>query len=254
MTENEHNACIVSFFMDNIAIETVDKQAKTVAKFNKSKVPHYHIKTDMRHGASMDFVWASMGISHPTFAGHDVPRRFDHDVVLFLDIDALPLNDFAIDYFIETAAAGHLIGNIQRSNHIQNNQHVFAAPSALAISQSTFLTIGKPTGLEVPSRSDVAEEYTYAAEKNGIVPLELLMPVRFDAPPAECPSWALKDGMPVYGRGTTFGSDYWNGTELRSSEGQVKSLIWHNFQSFHPGQQERFMAKCDELLKEDYNG
>ena len=252
MTDNPHNACIVTFFMDNLSIDTVKKHAETVSKFNKSKVPHYHINTPMNHGASMDYIWHMMGLKHKTFGEQAVEKKFDHDVVFFLDVDALPLNDWAIDHFILQAVnCGKLFGNIQRSNHIQNNQHVFAAPSAVALSVDTFLTLGKPSAIP-NNRSDVGEEYTWAAEEVG-VPFELLMPLKFDAPPAECPSWALKDGMPVYGRGTTFGYENYHSPETFEPVGP-QGLIWHNFQSFHPGQQERFIAKCDELLKEDYNG
>ena len=232
----KHNACIISFFMSNINVKTVEKQHAVVAKFNKSQYPHYAIHTDLRHGASMDLAWAMNGIDHPTFRGHNIEKRFDHDIIFFLDIDALPLNEDAIDYYIDKAAEGKLIGNIQNSNHIQNNKHLFAAPSAVAMSVDTFLTIGRPSALET-RRADVAEEYTYAAEESKIVPIELLLPLRFDEAPAECPHWTLREGMPVYGRGTTFGYGIGN-----------QETVWHQFQSFHPGQQEKFWKKCDELL------
>lgn len=228
------NACIISFYMKNLDIKTVQKQRDVVAKFNKSKHTHYSVLTDISHGQSMDLMWQFNGIDHPTFANVEIPKRFDHDIILFLDVDAIPLNDQAIDYYISEAEAGRLIGNIQRSNHIENDQHVFAAPSAVALSVDTFLTLKKPSA--VPTyRADVGEEYTFAAEKVGI-PVDFMMPLRFDEAPAECPSWALKDGMPVYGRGTTFG------------DSKERELFWHNFQSFHPGQQEKFMKKCEEVL------
>ena len=160
-----------------------------------------------------------MASAHPTFKGHNIPKRFDHDVILFLDVDAIPLNNLAIDDTIAAAANGRLVGNIQRTNHIQNNQHVFVAPSCLAISTDMFVTIGKPSGLET-SRGDVAEEYTYAAEKAGM-PIDFYMPMRYDEKPAECESWALKDGMPVYGRGTTFGKEMdcrWNHGHQRCTD------------------------------------
>jgi hypothetical protein len=243
---NPHNACIITFFMDNLDIKTIEKQRQVVEKFNKSKVPHYSIKTDLRHGASMDLAWALNGVSHDTFKGHEIAKKFDHDIILFLDADAIPLNDKALDFTIADAARGALCGNIQRSNHINNNQHVFVAPSLLAISVESFVTIGKPTGLEIPNRGDVAEEYTYAAEKSKIVPIDYYMPLRYDEKPAECASWALKDGMPVYGRGTTFGIP----AEYNDADGATPAIemFWHNFQSFHPGQQEKFMKKCEDVL------
>jgi hypothetical protein len=243
------NACIISFFMKNIDKKTVDLQHAVVDKFNPSKHPHYAIQTDLRHGASIDLAWKLNGIDHPTFRGHNVPKRFDHDVILFLDIDALPLNDFAIDDTISKAANGKLIGNVQRSNHIQNDQHLFVAPSVLAVSVESFtFNMGMPSATET-RRADVAEEYTFAAEKCGTVPIEFYMPLGFDESPAECPSWALKDGMPVYGRGTTFGKLASKGLPSGGgSGGRDVPLFWHQFQSFHPGQQEKFWKKCESML------
>jgi hypothetical protein len=228
------NACIVSFFMQNVDKKTVDIQHQVVDKYNPEKYPHYAIQTDLRHGAAMDIVWAMNGIDHPTFKGHNVAKKFDHDVIFFLDIDAIPLNSSSINDTITSASNGRLIGNVQRSNHIKNDQHLFVAPSCLAISVDSFITIGKPTGLE-SSRGDVAEEYTYAAEKKDIVPIDFYMPLWYDSAPSEGGSWALKDGMPVYGRGTTFGVD-------------KVPLFWHSFQIFHPGSQENFWKKCEEIL------
>ena len=91
-------------------------------------------------------------------------------------------------------------------------------------------------------RSDVAEEYTWAAEEAGIEVIKF-MPLRYDAPPAryawegeQPPYWNLADGMPVYGIGTTFGDE------------KHGDLFYHNFQIFKPGQQERFQNKCKSLL------
>ncbi len=239
------NACIVSFFMKNLDKRTVDIQRKVVEKYNKSKYPHYSIFTELRHGASMDMAWALNGIDHPTFKGHNVAKRFDHDVIFFLDIDAIPLNDYAIDHTIEQASKGRLIGNVQRSNHIQNDEHLFVAPSCLAVSVDTFCTIKKPSGLET-KRADVAEEYTFAAEKSGIVPIDFYMPICYDSKPAECDSWALKTGMPVYGRGTTFGLL----EDPNEGGAPEQKMFWHSFQIFHPGQQENFWKKCESILND----
>jgi hypothetical protein len=227
------NAAIVTFFMNNLDKKTVDLQRQVVDKFNPEKYPHYSILTEFRHGASMDMFWQMNGVDHATFKGQNVAKRFDHDVVFFLDVDAVPLNEWAIQHTVHQASVGKLIGNIQRTNHIQNDQHVFVAPSCLAISVDSFVTIGRPSGLET-KRADVAEEYTFAAEKSGIVPVEFYMPLKFDEKPAECESWALKDGMPVYGRFTTFGVE--------------SPMFLHAFQSFHEGQQEKFWKKCESLL------
>lgn len=237
--EEVKKPCIVTFFMNNVHMKTVQLQRDVVEKFNKSNVPFYSIKTDMSHGASIDYFWSMNGAKVDTFV-ELIETKVDHDVVLVLDIDAIPLNEDSIDYLIEQAYNGKIVGNAQRSNHIDNGQHMFVAPSVVALSRETFIKIGSPSSLET-SRSDVLEEYTWKAEENG-VEVELLMPTRFDAPPIRMaweketdPYWKLADGYPNYGIGTTFGKD-------------GKEMFWHNFQIFRPGQQERFWNKCEEIL------
>ena len=237
-----YNPCIVSFFMSNIDDETVKLQSAVVKKFNVTNIKHYVIKIDFPHGVGLDYFWAINGFKNERFANIDVPKQFDHDQVLFLDIDCIPLSRKAIPMYLELAQEGKLVGNIQRSNHLQNNQHVFAAPSALCLTADTFQKIGMPIATE-NNRSDVAEEYTWAAEKANVDVVKF-MPLRYDAPPTryawegeQPPYWPLADGMPVYGMGTTYGSV------------EHGDLFYHNFQIRMPGQQEKFQNKCREVLE-----
>jgi hypothetical protein len=238
------NACIVSFFMDNIDRETVELQKAVVDKFNVSKYPYYVIKTDAKHGATIDYFWGMNGVKVDSFRNANIEKKVDHDVVLFMDIDCIPLSDKAIDLYVQKASEGRVVGNAQRTNHLQNNQHVYAAPSAHAISLETFLTIGKPSALET-GRSDCIEEYTWAAQKAG-VPVDLYMPLKYEEPPIRYewekdykPYWPLADGMPVYGMGTTYGDEERN------------ELFYHQFQIRIEGQQEKFQNKCRSILIKD---
>jgi hypothetical protein len=223
--------------MGNIDPEMVELQKKVVDKFNKNKYPFYSVQTNfglppwIEHGYAMThFMQQNKVLSNP------------HDLVLFLDIDCIPLSEKAIDYFIEQAYAGKLIGNIQRSNHIENNQHVYAAPSALAVSKETYEKLGEPTFIPIQNRGDTAEELTYVAEESKI-PIEMVMPLKYDAPPMrqtwetdKRPYWVLRDGMPNFGIGTTFGDD------------KHGEMYWHCFQSYNPDHQLRFKNKCKEVL------
>lgn len=236
----KHNACIISFFMDNIDRKTVDYQKAIVQKYNKNNYPHYIMKTASPHGVSIDYFWTVNGVEVHTLANKGIKQKVDHDIVFMLDIDAIPLHEDAFDVYIEEAAKGKIIGNAQRTNHIQNNQHVFAAPSASAISRETFIKIGAPSALET-ARSDVLEEYTWNAEACG-VSVDLVMPLRYDRPPMRyaweddtVPYWPLADGMPVCGLGTTYGRD-------------GKDLFYHNFQIRMPGQEHFFWEKCESVL------
>lgn len=229
--------------MPNIKNITVEYQQEVVKKFNPQKYPHYNffVGMDVRHGLFLDYFWGLNGVKVNTLADQPIDKNFDHDVIIILDIDCIPLSEYAFEYYATQAAQGKVIGNAQRTNHLQNNQHVFAAPSASAISKETFLKIGSPSALET-ERSDVLEEYTWAAE-SAIVDVIKIMPMRYDAAPQryeweknQPPYWDLADGMPKYGMGTTYGND------------QQGELFWHNFQIRMPGQEERFWKKCEEVL------
>jgi hypothetical protein len=227
-----NNPCIASLFMKNIDERTVRFQTQVVQKFNKSKIAHYPVLTDAPPGYTMDKLV-------------DMLEEKGHDAIMFLDIDCVPVNNVALDYFFQQAYAGKVIGDAQRSNHIENDQHVFAAPHNVTFTIETYRKCGNPSFL--PNyRGDVAEELTFAAEENNI-PVEIVMPLRYDSPPIKFDwekdqrkYWALADGMPGYGIGTTFGHT--------DETGATQDLFWHNYQIFHPGQQERFWRKCEELL------
>lgn len=230
---SNYNACIASIRMENINEITVGLQRQVVAARNLNKYPHYDLNIQgpiLPVGKVMDFFWR-----------HNA-AVYKHDIVVFLDIDAIPLTDDALDLFIEHAAEGNLVGNAQRSNHIDNHQHMFAAPSAVAMSQQTYDKLGHPSA-EPTKRGDVGEEWTYAAEAYG-VPVQLLMPIKWERPvirmPWETdqrPTWQLAEGYPDYALGTEFGS-------------ADRPQIYHHFQIFHNNHQQLFQDRCRAELKQ----
>lgn len=226
-------------------MKTVGLQKSVVEKYNKSKIPHYIMKVAMPHGISIDYFWAMNGVLGDKIkmamnGKEDIPVKFDHDAVMILDIDAIPLSEKSIDYYFEQAYAGKLIGNAQRTNHIENDQHVFAAPSTACISKETYIKIGAPSAYET-NRGDVLEEYTFEAEKHGIE-VDLILPLRYNESPIrydwekdQPPYWDLKPEQPKYGIGTTYGND--------------EELFYHQFQIRMEGMQEKFWAECEKALQ-----
>lgn len=227
------NPCIASIFMSNIDQKLVELQKQVVQKYNVSNIAHYHVYTEASPGHTMDKLVGML-------------EEKGHDAIMFLDIDCLPLENNALNYFFERAYMGKLIGDAQRSNHIQNDQHVFCAPHNVTFTIDLYRKLGSPS-FNPNHRGDVAEELTFRAREANI-PIEIVMPLGYDAPPIRMawepkdspPYWDLADGMPKYGIGTTFG--------LTSKDGTTLDLYWHMYQSFHPGQNERFTKKCEELL------
>jgi hypothetical protein len=156
-----------------------------------------------------------------------------YDVALIMDIDAIPLSNYAIEHTLYQANKGKLVGNVQRSNHIKNDQHVFVAPSFIGINLQSWDILGRPSFVET-ERGDVGEEFTYAWEERGW-PMIMYMPKHYEQSPKECESWALKDGMPHYGIGTTFEHI---GTEMS----------YHAFQIIHNKSLENFINKCNSII------
>lgn len=238
VTADPAKCLIVSIYMDNINPKTIDLHRAVMTKFSAG-YNHLYAKTKLGHGETMDALWNS-----------EVVKKVDH--LMFLDIDAIPLSKYTLPLMFDGAAAGALLGNVQRSNHLDNNQHMFVAPSAVCMSVATYNKIGRPSA--VPTlRGDVGEEYTYAAEASG-VRVKFFWPLRHDRPVARMDweadrslTWKLADGYPEYGVGTTF--THLDHPMLPSPLVPKLPLIWHSFQSFHPGNQELFWNKCEEVLQ-----
>lgn len=208
---------VVSVYMGNLPRWVIDAQDAVVRRFlprHDDDVVWTQLHTHARHGEALDaFIKAS-----------------DAEIFVIFDIDAIPLSEAAIAYLINRAKSGVLAGIIQRSNHIDNNRHVYVAPSVMAFSRDTFLRIGEPSFLET-DRGDVGEELTYLADAAGVA-VELLRPHKVLGPK----QWAL-DGSdePQYGNATVYAVD-----------GQP--AFYHQFQIRLAAQQPRFVAACRATL------
>lgn len=219
---------VVSIFMENINPKTVDLHKKVQEKFNKVAT-HVYALTKKSHAETMDYIMKAEEL-----------KKFER--IMFLDIDAVPLTEDFFLYFFQVALEGKVIGNAQSSNHINDGRHLFAAPSSLALSRDTWNKIGSPSACP-SARGDVAEEYTWRAEEMGVEVITTV-PISQEAPVVRMawekdirPSWYLPTGE-AYGIGTTY-----------AERNTRVPLVWHCFQSFHPGNQERIWAKCEKVLK-----
>ena len=159
----------------------------------------------------------------------------NYQSVLILDIDCIPLNEEALNYIFAEAEKGKIVGNIQRSNHLQNDQHVYVAPSCICLTRDMFEKLGSPS-FKITNRGDIGEELTYLAEQQGIE-VEMFMPNHYEKLPyGDEKPWDLKDGMPKYGIGTTFVNS------------QGKEMFYHLFQSRLNYFSDLFFLKCAKLM------
>lgn len=162
----------------------------------------------------------------------------NYDTILMLDIDCIPLNTRALEYSFLRAEQGVLIGNVQRSNHIENNRHIYPAPSCITITKNMFERLGRPS-FDVTYRGDIGEELCYLAEEKGIE-IEMFMPQSFEELAQgynKREAWNLRDDQPKYGIGTTFVDK--DGNEM----------FYHLFQCRLNIFNHRFKNKCKHILK-----
>lgn len=158
-----------------------------------------------------------------------------YDTVLIIDVDCVPLNEHALEYTFEQAQKHILIGNVQRSNHIENNMHVYPAPSCVCFTFEMFCDLGFPS-FAPTNRGDIGEELSYLAERDR-VDIELFLPSKYEALPyGEDKPWDLNAELPKYGIGTTF---------VNSNN---EEMFYHLFQCRVGVFNHLFYNKCKTLL------
>lgn len=136
------------------------------------------------------------GQRHGDFLDEQLVMANEEDILVFVDIDCIPLNNEVIEKAIQFAHEGGIWGCAQVSNHLPDPNHVFAAPMFHAIMKRTWTNIGSPTYLE-SAENDVAQGVTRAAISHDV-------PV-FLALPEYCliPCFRFAKGYP-YGIGTFY--------------------------------------------------
>lgn len=156
---------ILSPYMDNVPASVRTAQA-SVVNIARGAVPFEQIRTTTGHGSTLQRLV-------------DEAEAGGFDTVVFLDIDCVPIGSGLLQSLL-LAKKGVLVGNAQRSNHIANGEHVYAAPSFMAFTIAQYRALASPS-FEPTQRGDVGEELTYTWERDRS-PVQLWMPGRCDAP------------------------------------------------------------------------
>jgi hypothetical protein len=136
-----------------------------------------------------------------TFHGRALHQAFEligDDInCLIIDNDAFPLSREAVELTFEMAKKLGISGNLQRTNSIDNGEHIFYAPSYLCINSSLIHGLGSQAWV-TNGRSDTAEEIAWIAGKDSTI---------FGFRPYRNrykPIWPLEGSRKVYGIGTYF--------------------------------------------------
>jgi hypothetical protein len=216
---------IVTGYNNHIDQRVVMYQKMVVDKI-RGNIPFFsydYTGSDMLHGDMCN------KLIHKMFYEY----REGADCILFLDIDCIPLSSQAIEWTFKKAYEGILVGNAQRSNHYENDQHVYAAASYLCFTRETFEKANSPT-MSFSKKYDCAELLTVNCEKNN-VPVTLLLPSHVERPNEDGEYWNLADGMPKYGIGTTF------------SNGSI-DISYHLFCSRFHDYNHFFLNRCHDII------
>ncbi len=137
------------------------------------------------------------GTAHGAWIDSVLAAAQPDDVLLFVDIDAFPLNKAVVERAFAAAEAGMIFGAAQTANHLPERDLIYAGPAFTCISRRCWETIGKPSAT-VDATNDVGMRIGREAIAHGVT-MELLFP-NFVA----IPRWRL-GGKGVAGYGTFYG-------------------------------------------------
>lgn len=217
---------ILTYYNDEIDKNLLMYQQKVLDKFN-TVADYYPLFCKL----------GTEQIIHYQGLDYGVAQLFseEYDSVLILDVDCIPLNSYALEYIFERAEQNVLIGDAQRSGHIENDEHLYIGSSCFCLSRQIYEDFGRMTFAPDHIQADTCEYYTYEAEKRG-VELEIFMPKSYIRDPVDC-SWDLGKGRGKFGIGTTFMNH--KGVEM----------FFHLFSGREKIYNVYFYDKCEEVLR-----
>ena len=150
---------IFTFHNDAIDKKIVEYQSKVINKITQGRIAFRSLYSNvsfdvMDHGEVLN-----KAVYHLFYRSKEY-----WDCILILDIDCVPLSYQALETTFNLAYEGKLVGNIQRSNHLENNQHTYVAPSYMCFTRDYYEDIGTPT-MNNTWKYDVGELLTVNADR-----------------------------------------------------------------------------------------
>ena len=222
----KNTRAILSYYDKDMDKYLIDYHRKVMEKF-KDIADYYPLscpkgKDEVIHYQGLDY---------------GVAKLFDEGVenILILDTDCIPLSLYALEYTFNRSEDDVLIGNAQRSMHIDNDEHMYIGSPCLCLSKRIYEDFGRKTFAPDHIKADTCEYYSYYAEEKGC-PMEIYMPKSYIRDDLGV-KWDLGKGRGNYGIGTTYVND--GGVEM----------FFHLFNSSQLRYNAYFYDKCDEVLK-----
>ena len=122
----------------------------------------------------------------------------ENSICLVMDIDAYPLSSEAIKFTFLMTGKKEFYGNLQRTNCIDNNAHLFVVASYMCFQNKKIKSFGEEAFI-ANERSEPGEEIFWQLPDTIIE--DQLRPIKT----IFAPIWPLEGNKSVYGIGTTFG-------------------------------------------------
>jgi hypothetical protein len=190
------------------------------------RIPHYQKKVMDKHKLPIQQHCIS-GFDHGEWMEWVMRRSEGIDIVLFMDVDCIILDRDKAMTRIQKAHDGTLVGNEQATNHLGEfvASRVFVAPSFMAVHRHAWKALGEPSFKATPL-ADVGQNLTDVWQQRN-VPVDFLRVSGCDIA-----KWDLPNKPQHYGIGTTFAD-----------------TTYHLFESRDPANADRFVKKCEEVLK-----
>ncbi len=194
------NIKLFSLHWDNIAPEVVRAQ-KTACDALGAPLGQHRID-GLRHGEWIDWVLA---------------REDALDVLLFIDVDCVPLSAARLTERFRQAAEGALVGAEGAANHLDPRRS-YAGAWYVFINRHVWRQLGRPSAKETPY-GDVCQLWTDTWRARDVA-VNLIPPTH-----CETPKWNLPGRELAYGTATTYGDDCFHMFEARS--GNMEPFLRH---------------------------
>jgi hypothetical protein len=141
-------------------------------------------------------------LTHALLLSRTLKLFNDNTNILLLDADAFPLSQQAIKHVFADIDRFDLVGNIQRTNCVENDKHLFVAPSFAGFNLGRIRQIcgGElSSGINPDHKNDVFEKMVDLVTRSGGA-VQYYRPMT-----CKRPIWCLESGLPEYGIATAFG-------------------------------------------------
>lgn len=194
------------------------------------RVPRYQKAVFRRFGHQVHQVCRE-DFSHGDFLNHICQTVTDTDILVFFDIDCVPLSKGWLDALLnDLSRPDSIAGAAQTANHLRDGKNIYVSPFFFGISTAYLKKLGYPD-MNMTEDMDAGQNLTEAITKAG-GKITYWWPTE-----VEDPQWKLYNA-----EGTMFGP----GTSYNH-------LVYHAFLSRFD-LADRFVKKCKQLLEGTFYG